>query len=116
MYSMLKHVWLRPPCRTSVPQEATFSLGERAAVLEQLDKPAIIPHMAEFEGKKFPYEVRTGGARGVHMGHPCKPSVLRPVWEVGGERAGLVPCGCHSFKAWPVGSGRLWLQRLALDK
>lgn len=39
-------------------QEATFSLGERAAVLDQLDKPAIIPHMAEFEGRKFPYEVR----------------------------------------------------------
>ncbi|KAG2445494.1 hypothetical protein HXX76_000110 [Chlamydomonas incerta] len=37
--------------------EATFSLGERAAVLDQLDKPAIIPHMAEYEGRKFPYEV-----------------------------------------------------------
>ncbi|KAG2482867.1 hypothetical protein HYH03_018212 [Edaphochlamys debaryana] len=37
--------------------EATFSLGDRAAVLDQLDKPAIIPHMAEYEGRKFPYEV-----------------------------------------------------------
>ncbi|GLC44043.1 hypothetical protein PLESTB_000222700 [Pleodorina starrii] len=37
--------------------EATFSLGERAAVLDQLDKPAIIPHQAEHDGQKFPYEV-----------------------------------------------------------
>eukprot|EP00877_Chromochloris_zofingiensis_P003974 jgi/Chrzof1/13578/Cz08g03010.t1 len=37
--------------------EHTFQLGERVTVLSQVDKPAIIPHMAEFEGKRFPYEV-----------------------------------------------------------
>lgn len=42
------------------PQEHTFELGERAAVLHQVDQPAIIPHLAEVEGKKFPYEVRAG--------------------------------------------------------
>ncbi|GIL58131.1 hypothetical protein Vafri_12985 [Volvox africanus] len=37
--------------------EATFSLGERAAILDQLDKPPIIPHQAEDAGQKYPYEV-----------------------------------------------------------
>lgn len=43
------------PCASL--QEHVFELGERGGVLEQLDKPAIIPHMADYEGKKFPYEV-----------------------------------------------------------
>ncbi len=34
-----------------------FSLGERAAILHHLDQAALIPHVAESEGKKFPYEV-----------------------------------------------------------
>lgn len=29
-------------------------------MLSQVSQPAIIPHMAEFEGKRFPYEVRPG--------------------------------------------------------
>mmetsp|Transcript_35681 Transcript_35681/g.90202 ORF Transcript_35681/g.90202 Transcript_35681/m.90202 type:complete len:761 (-) Transcript_35681:796-3078(-) len=37
--------------------EAVFELGERGAVLDQLGREAIIPHMAEYEGKKFPYEI-----------------------------------------------------------
>lgn len=37
--------------------EAIFELRERASVLAQSDKSAIIPHMAEHEGKRFPYEV-----------------------------------------------------------
>ena len=37
-------------------QNHPFVLGERIGILEQLDKPAIIPHVAESEGKKFPYE------------------------------------------------------------
>jgi hypothetical protein len=40
------------------PQERAFELGERLDVLSQVSQPAIIPHMAEFEGKRFPYEVR----------------------------------------------------------
>lgn len=38
-------------------QEKVFELGDRLEVLSQLEKPAIIPHMADFEGKRFPYEV-----------------------------------------------------------
>lgn len=49
-----------PLNRIPPPQEHTFELGERAAVLHQVDQPAIIPHLAEVEGKKFPYEVRAG--------------------------------------------------------
>ncbi len=49
-------------------QEATFSLGDRISVLDQLDKPAIIPHMAEYEGRKFPYEVREGQGTGTGGG------------------------------------------------
>lgn len=37
--------------------EQVFELGKRTSVLGQTDKPAIIPHMAEFDGKKFSYEV-----------------------------------------------------------
>uniref|UniRef100_A0A383VE33 Uncharacterized protein n=1 Tax=Tetradesmus obliquus TaxID=3088 RepID=A0A383VE33_TETOB len=37
--------------------ERAFELGERLDVLSQVSQPAIIPHMAEFEGKRFPYEV-----------------------------------------------------------
>jgi hypothetical protein len=54
------------PVPSCLPQEHTFELGERAAVLYQLDQPAIVPHVAEVEGKKFPYEV--GGARAVAPG------------------------------------------------
>lgn len=37
--------------------EHVFELGDRSSILEQVDRPAMIPHMAEYEGKKFPYEV-----------------------------------------------------------
>lgn len=65
------------PCVTFVvvvcpAQEATFSLGDRISVLDQLDKPAIIPHMAEYEGRKFPYEVREGqGGQREEEGQGC---------------------------------------------
>lgn len=38
-------------------QEHTFALGERVGVLAQVDQAAVIPHMAEMEGRRFPYEV-----------------------------------------------------------
>ncbi len=44
-------------------QEHTFELGARAAVLSQMDQPAIIPHMAEYEGKRFPYEVKYSNSK-----------------------------------------------------
>jgi hypothetical protein len=47
-------------------QEAAFALGERGGVLAQLDQSPIIPHMADMEGKRFPYEVR--GRRGPGRG------------------------------------------------
>lgn len=34
-----------------------FALGDRAGILHHLDQAAIIPHIAETENKKFPYEV-----------------------------------------------------------
>ena len=34
-----------------------FALGDRGAILHHLDQPAIIPHVAESEGKKYTYEV-----------------------------------------------------------
>eukprot|EP00898_Chlorokybus_atmophyticus_P000548 jgi/Chlat1/1494/Chrsp12S02039 len=34
-----------------------FSLGERAAILKDMDAAAVVPHMAEAAGQKFPYEV-----------------------------------------------------------
>ncbi|CAM6121999.1 unnamed protein product [Calypogeia fissa] len=38
-------------------KSAVFSLGDRALVLKDVDEPAIIPHIAEGSGTKFPYEV-----------------------------------------------------------
>lgn len=35
-----------------------FALGDRASILHHLDQPAIIPHVAESENKKFTFEVR----------------------------------------------------------
>lgn len=38
--------------------EKLFELGDRSSVLEKgSDQPALIPHVAESEGQKFPYEV-----------------------------------------------------------
>jgi len=33
-------------------------VGERLEVLSQVSQPSIIPHMAEVQGRHFPYEVR----------------------------------------------------------
>ena len=35
-----------------------FALGERAAILHHLDQAALIPRVAETEGRRFPIEVR----------------------------------------------------------
>ena len=35
-----------------------FALSDRASILHHLDQPAIIPHVAESENKKFTFEVR----------------------------------------------------------
>lgn len=34
-----------------------FAVGDRAAILHHLDQAAIIPHVAESENRKLPYEV-----------------------------------------------------------
>lgn len=44
-----------------------FALGERAGILHHLDQAAIIPHVAETEDKKFPYEVSLPGTE--HLVH-----------------------------------------------
>eukprot|EP00246_Nothoceros_aenigmaticus_P001290 TRINITY_DN11795_c0_g1_i1.p1 TRINITY_DN11795_c0_g1~~TRINITY_DN11795_c0_g1_i1.p1 ORF type:complete len:481 (-),score=95.18 TRINITY_DN11795_c0_g1_i1:38-1480(-) len=38
-------------------RSAVFALGNRAQVLKDVDQPAIIPHIAEANASKFPYEV-----------------------------------------------------------
>ena len=40
------------------PTEA-FAVGDRGAILHHLDQAAIIPHVAESENRKYPYEVAT---------------------------------------------------------
>ncbi|XP_073052689.1 vacuolar protein sorting-associated protein 52 A-like [Primulina eburnea] len=38
-------------------RSAVFALGERINVLKEIDESALIPHIAEASGKKYPYEV-----------------------------------------------------------
>ncbi|XVF73980.1 hypothetical protein PTKIN_Ptkin13bG0025000 [Pterospermum kingtungense] len=38
-------------------RSAVFALGERLNVLKEIDQPALIPHIAEASGLKYPYEV-----------------------------------------------------------
>jgi hypothetical protein len=52
-------------------QEAAFALGERGGVLAQVDQSPIIPHMADMEGKRFPYEVRRRRGRRNRAGGSC---------------------------------------------
>lgn len=39
------------------PHRDAFALGERGNILHHLDQAAIIPHVAESESKKAPFEV-----------------------------------------------------------
>ncbi|XP_073135533.1 vacuolar protein sorting-associated protein 52 A isoform X1 [Henckelia pumila] len=38
-------------------RSAVFALGERINVLKEIDESALIPHIAEASGKRYPYEV-----------------------------------------------------------
>lgn len=38
-------------------RSAVFALGERLNILKEIDEPALIPHIAEANSKKYPYEV-----------------------------------------------------------
>ncbi|RWR91384.1 vacuolar protein sorting-associated protein 52 A-like protein isoform X1 [Cinnamomum micranthum f. kanehirae] len=38
-------------------RSAVFALGERINILKEIDQPALIPHIAEANSLKFPYEV-----------------------------------------------------------
>lgn len=38
-------------------RSAVFALGERISILKEIDQPALIPHIAEANSLKFPYEV-----------------------------------------------------------
>lgn len=69
----MPHLWPSPLPRCAPWQEHMFELGERANVLRQVDEAAVIPHVAEVEGKKFPYEV--GHTRG--RDHACSPARCR---------------------------------------
>src|SRR4051794_28801997 len=50
---------------TAGARHDAFALGERANILLHLDQNALIPHVMESEGRKFPYEVTLQN---------CKPS------------------------------------------
>lgn len=38
-------------------RSAVFALGDRINILKEIDQPALIPHIAEASGTKYPYEV-----------------------------------------------------------
>lgn len=38
-------------------RSSVFSLGERISILKEIDQPALIPHIAEANSQKYPYEV-----------------------------------------------------------
>eukprot|EP01018_Ginkgo_biloba_P025458 Gb_30516 [translate_table: standard] len=38
-------------------RSAVFALGDRISILKEIDQPALIPHIAEASGMKYPYEV-----------------------------------------------------------
>ncbi|KAK8943584.1 hypothetical protein KSP40_PGU009846 [Platanthera guangdongensis] len=38
-------------------RSSVFSLGERINILKEIDQPALIPHIAEANSQKYPYEV-----------------------------------------------------------
>nr|GEX15181.1 vacuolar protein sorting-associated protein 52 A [Tanacetum cinerariifolium] len=38
-------------------RSAIFALGDRISVLKEIDEPSLIPHIAEANAKKYPYEV-----------------------------------------------------------
>jgi hypothetical protein len=38
-------------------QESAFELGERGAVLLHVEQAPVVPHMAEAENRKLPYEL-----------------------------------------------------------
>ena len=44
-------------------RQDVFVVGDRGSILHHLDQPAIIPHVAESENKKFSFEVCTGCRR-----------------------------------------------------
>jgi hypothetical protein len=87
------------------PQEATFSLGERGEVLDQLDKPAIIPHVAEHEGRKFSYEVRPRQAAG---GGPRRGSRARGATATLRARGPACARTCAFSEASRVEAGRCY--------
>jgi len=43
-------------CFCDLAQEHVFALGNRIEVLEQINSPAVVPHIADAQGKRFLYE------------------------------------------------------------
>ena len=59
-----------------------FALGDRAALLHHLDQAAIIPHVADSEGRKYPYEVRFGLRQAAHLlGEVCHCCLVKRVGD-----------------------------------
>lgn len=57
-------------------QESTFALGERADILSELERPAMIAHMAEHEGQRLPYEVIFRNAHKLLMDTACSEALF----------------------------------------
>ncbi|KAJ3670818.1 hypothetical protein LUZ60_008244 [Juncus effusus] len=45
------------PKETIKSKSSVFALGERINILKEIDQPALIPHIAEANSQKYPYEV-----------------------------------------------------------
>lgn len=59
------------PAQARAASEAVFELGDRAGILGHVKDMPMIPHMAEYEGKKFPYEVGGGQRHCVGLMQGC---------------------------------------------
>ena len=57
-------------------RQDVFVLGDRASILHHLDQPAIIPHVAESENKKFSFEVLSSIQNAVCAAASC----VRHTW------------------------------------
>lgn len=56
--NVVANLWARAGGGPASVKLEAFALGERGALLHHLDQAALLPHVAESEGKRFPFEVR----------------------------------------------------------
>lgn len=59
--NVVANLWARAGGGPASVKLEGFALGERGALLHHLDQAALLPHVAESEGKRFPFEVWPSG-------------------------------------------------------